>query len=128
MDKAIGQVYLHKVMHVRAHPVGYKGDNSFLYFEVHFTTTGKVVFPSPWELRAATLVRKYYLQASYPDLTHVFHTSKKIRKTWCVHRSYSLGMNTKTQDNACGQGYSTLVQSSSLNMIADNMHVGTMTA
>ena len=56
MDKAIGQVNLDKVMHVRAHRIGYKNDESFYYFEVHFTTTGKVGFPSPWELRSFTLV------------------------------------------------------------------------
>ena len=56
MDKAFGQVSLNKVMHVRAHPIGYRDDESFYYFEVHFTATGKVVFPSPWELRSFTLV------------------------------------------------------------------------
>ena len=56
MDKAVGHIDLNKVMHVRAHPIGYKNDESFYYFEVHFTATGKVAFPSPWELRIPTLV------------------------------------------------------------------------
>ena len=56
MDKTIDEVDLNKVMHVRAHPIGYKDDTSYYYFEVHFTSTGKGACPSPWELRAFLLV------------------------------------------------------------------------
>lgn len=57
MDKSIDEVDLNKVMHVRAHPIGFKDDQSYYYFEVHFTSTGRGPCPSPWELRTFSLVR-----------------------------------------------------------------------
>ena len=60
MDKSIDEVDLNNVMHVRAHPIGFKNDRSYYYFEVHFTSVGKgPACPSPWELRAFSLVRDF---------------------------------------------------------------------
>ena len=54
MDRAVAEVNLNSVMHIRAHPIGHQKDESFLYFEVHFTSICKGLYPSPWELRIQT--------------------------------------------------------------------------
>ena len=60
MDKAIGEVNLLNVVHIRAHPRSHQQDTNLFSFEVHFTCAGgnKGICPSPWQLRAFTLVRK----------------------------------------------------------------------
>ena len=57
MDRAVDEVNLNNVMHIRAHPVGHRKDETFLYFEVHFTSIGKGLYPSPWELRTSSVVK-----------------------------------------------------------------------
>ena len=57
MDRTVDEVNLNNVMHIRAHPVGHRKDETFLYFEVHFTSIGKGLYPSPWELRTSSVVK-----------------------------------------------------------------------
>ena len=74
MDKAIDEVNLSNVVHIRAHPRSHQQDTSFFIFEVHFTCTGeKGTCPSPWQLRAFTLVGKLSLCVSVGHICMITH-------------------------------------------------------